>query len=190
MEALACNGKLLADFVPPDARVGCPAVERFGLDFGTTNTSLTWARGEGLPTLCAIDAPAADPRVLRTLLYFSLEEREFVVGQRAIAEYLAEDMQGTLIQSIKTFLADDSFEETWVHDRMWTLEELIAVPFRHVRAAIRALVPDDVLLVVGRPAVFVERPEKEALAQERLRRAAEHAGFSRIAFQYEPIAAG
>jgi len=48
-------------------------VERFGLDFGTTNSSLTWARGEGLPQLCDLDPPAPDPRVLRTLLYFSLE---------------------------------------------------------------------------------------------------------------------
>src|SRR5581483_2950043 len=47
-----------------------------------------------------------------------------------------------------------------------------------------------VLLVVGRPAVFVARPEKEQLAQERLRRAAARAGFDRVAFQYEPIAAG
>src|ERR1043166_7727252 len=119
-------------------------MERFGLDFGTTNTSLTWPRGEALPSLCAIDPPAPDPRVLRTLLYFSLEQRGFVVGQRAIAEYLAEDMQGTLIQSIKTFLADDSFEETWVHDRMYTLEDLVSVVFRHVRATIRTLTADDV----------------------------------------------
>ena len=165
-------------------------MERFGLDFGTTNTSLTWARGEALPVLCAIDPSAPDPRVLRTLLYFSLEQRGFVTGQRAIDEYLAEDMQGTLIQSIKTFLADESFEETWIQDRMWTLEDLLAVPFRHVRGAIRALTPDDVLVVVGRPAVFVERPDKERLAQERLRRAAERAGFGRLEFQYEPIAAG
>jgi hypothetical chaperone protein len=38
--------------------------------------------------------------------------------------------------------------------------------------------------------VFVERPEKEQLAQERLRRAAQRAGFGRVEFQYEPIAAG
>ena len=113
-----------------------------------------------------------------------------MVGRRAVDEYLAEDMQGTLIQSIKTFLADESFEETWIYDRSWTLEDLLAVPFRHVRQAIRGLTTADVLLVVGRPAVFVERPEKEALAQERLRRAAERAGFGRVEFQYEPIAAG
>src|SRR6185369_12770365 len=99
---------------------------------------------DGRVVLCDLDDAASNSRVLRSILYFSPEKRDFVVGQRAIDEYLAEDMQGTLIQSIKTFLADESFEETWIHDRMWTLEELLAVPFRHVRAAIRALTPDDV----------------------------------------------
>jgi len=55
------------------------SMERFGLDFGTTNTSLTRARGEALPVLSAIDPPAPDPRVLRALLYFSLEQRGLVV---------------------------------------------------------------------------------------------------------------
>src|ERR1051326_4740906 len=99
-------------------------MERFGLDFGTTNTSLTWARGEALPVLCAVDPLAPDARVLRTLLYFSLEQRGFVVGQRAIDEYLAEDMQGTLIQSIKTFLDDEPFEETRGPARLWQLAAL------------------------------------------------------------------
>lgn len=165
-------------------------MERFGLDFGTTNTSLTWAGRDGMPAFVDVDPVAPDPRVLRTLLYFSLEARGFVVGQRAIDEYLAEDMQGTLIQSIKTFLGDDTFAETWIHDRMYALEDLIAIAFRHVRAAIRELTPDDVLLVVGRPAIFVARPEKEQRAHERLRKAAALAGFERVAFQYEPIAAG
>jgi hypothetical chaperone protein len=166
-------------------------VERFGLDFGTTNTSLAWARGDGPPVLCDLDSLAPDPRVLRSLLYWSLVERDLVSGQRAIAQYLAEDMQGRLIQSMKTFLADDSFEDTWIHDRFWTLEELIAVLFRHVRAAIRARAdPDDVRLVVGRPAIFVHRPEREALARERVRRAAARAGFVDLGFEYEPIAAG
>jgi hypothetical chaperone protein len=165
-------------------------MQSFGLDFGTTNSSLTWVRHDGRVLLCPLDPPAPDPRVLRSLLYFSLESRGFVVGQRAITEYLSEDMQGTLIQSIKTFLADDSFEQTWINDRFYRLEDLIAVIFRHVHNAIRALTDEDVLLVVGRPAIFVERPERERLAQERLRRAANLAGFERLEFQYEPIAAG
>lgn len=165
-------------------------MQRFGLDFGTTNSSLTWAHAEGDVALCDLDLLAINPRVLRSLIYFSLEARDFVVGQRAIDEYLAEDMQGTLIQSIKTFLADNSFEQTWINDRYYKLEDLIAVIFRHVRATIAARTPEDVALVIGRPAIFVERPEKEALAQDRLRKAAQLAGFFELQFQYEPIAAG
>ena len=165
-------------------------MEYFGLDFGTTNSSLSWARRDGQVALCDVDLPALNPRVLRSLLYFSLDERDFVVGQRAISEYLREDMQGTLIQSIKTFLADNSFERTWVYDRFYALEDLIAVVFRHVRAAIAKLTAGDVSLVVGRPSVFVDRLEKEQIAQDRLRKAAQLAGFFDIEFQYEPIAAG
>jgi len=165
-------------------------VERFGLDFGTTNTSLSWGRGDGLPELCPLDPAAVDPRVLRTLLYYSIERRGFVVGQRAIGEYLAEDMEGTLIQSIKTFLGSELFEDTWIHDRMYTLEDLIAVVLREVRAAIRTLTPADVRLVLGRPAVYVTQPEREQLARRRLERAAALAGFAAIEFEYEPIAAG
>ena len=164
--------------------------ERFGLDFGTTNSSLAWARDGEPPVLCALDMRAANAHVLRSLLYYSLEERGFVVGQRAIDEYLAEDMQGTLVQSVKTFLADDSFEETWVYDRFYKLEDLIAVALRHVHAAIRELGADDVSLVIGRPAVFVDRPERESLARDRMRKAAALAGFAGVTFAYEPIAAG
>jgi len=166
-------------------------MQRFGLDFGTTNSSLAWAREDGEIVFSDLDPRAVNPRVLRSLLYFSLEERAFVVGQRAIDEYLAENMQGTLIQSIKTFLATESFEQTWINDRYYRLEDLIAVIFRHVHAAIRDLTDDeDVALVMGRPAIYVARPEREALAHERLRKAAQLAGFFDIQFQFEPVAAG
>jgi hypothetical chaperone protein len=167
-------------------------MHRFGLDFGTTNSSLAWARPDGEIVFCDLDPRAVNPRVLRSLLYFSLEERGFVVGRRAIDEYLAENMQGTLIQSIKTFLATGTFEQTWIHDRYWRLEDLIAVLFRHVRAAVRRLTgsDDEVALVMGRPAIYVDRPEREALAHERLRRAAQLAGFFDLQFQFEPVAAG
>jgi hypothetical chaperone protein len=166
-------------------------LQYFGLDFGTTNTSLAWVREHESVTLCRLDPPAPKPDVLRSLLYYSLEERSFIVGQRAIDEYLAEDMQGTLMQSIKTFLADDSFEETFVHDRFYRLEDLIGIVFRHIQTVIGELTPDeDALVVIGRPAVFVDQPGKEALAQERMRRAAQLARFFNVRFLYEPIAAG
>jgi hypothetical chaperone protein len=165
-------------------------MQYFGLDFGTTNSSLAWARPDGSVQLCDLDAGAPNLRVLRSLLYYSLEARGFIVGQGAIDEYLAEDMQGTLIQSVKTFLADDSFEETFVHDRTYKLEDLISFFFRHVRQVVRTLTDDDVTLVVGRPAVFLDDPERETRARERMTRAAHLGQFFTVDFQYEPIAAG
>lgn len=165
-------------------------MQYFGLDFGTTNSSLAWVRPDGSVTLCDLDPLAPNLRVLRSLLYFSPEKRDFVVGQAAIAEYLEENMQGTLIQSIKTFLADDSFEQTWIHDRFYKLEDLIAVIFQHVRRVINKLTDEDTVVVIGRPAVNVERPQKEAVAQDRLRKAAQLAGFFSVEYVYEPIAAG
>lgn len=165
-------------------------MQRFGLDFGTTNSSLAWAHDDGRVILCDLDALAPNPRVLRSLLYYSPEKRDFVVGQRAIDEYLREDMQGTLIQSIKTFLADNSFEQTWINDRYYKLEDLIAVIFQEVRQAIRSLCGGEAVIVIGRPAVNVHHPEKEAVAQERLRKAAQLAGFFDVDYLYEPIAAG
>ncbi len=165
-------------------------MQYFGLDFGTTNSSLAWVRPDGSVTLCDLDLQAPNHHVLRSLLYYSLDARGFVVGQRAIDEYLAEDMQGTLVQSIKTFLADDSFEETFVHDRFYKLEDLISFFFRQVHQVVRTLTDDEVHLVIGRPAVFVDRPEKEDLARQRMTRAAQLGQFFHVDFQYEPIAAG
>jgi hypothetical chaperone protein len=43
---------------------------------------------------------------------------------------------------------------------------------------------------MGRPAVYVDRPDREELAHQRLRRAAQLAGFFDLQFQFEPVAAG
>ncbi|HLM46699.1 MAG TPA: Hsp70 family protein, partial [Myxococcaceae bacterium] len=61
---------------------------------------------------------------------------------------------------------------------------------RRVREAVGAQVgapPDSVTL--GRPALFSSEPEADALAEQRLRKAAEVAGFTQIQFLIEPIAA-
>jgi hypothetical chaperone protein len=44
-------------------------------------------------------------------------------------------------------------------------------------------------VVLGRPVVFSEDAEKDALAQSRLEKAARKAGFKQIHFQFEPVAA-
>jgi len=43
---------------------------KFGLDFGTTNSSISMAQGNKSIVL-PVDMTASDPRVVRSMLYFS-----------------------------------------------------------------------------------------------------------------------
>jgi hypothetical chaperone protein len=156
-----------------------------GLDFGTSNTALALPDGTVLP----IDPAAADARLFRSVLFFPEDEREVYAGTAAITRYL-EDMAGRFIQSVKSFLHSSSFRATQVKGRTYTIEELVALLLRRVRENATARLggaPEAVVL--GRPAVFTPDPEADALAEKRLRRAAELAGFTHIEFLIEPIAA-
>jgi len=156
-----------------------------GLDFGTSNSAIALPSGQ----ILAIDRAAAEPRLFRSVLFFPEGEPETHVGAEAIARYL-DDGEGRFIQSIKTHLPSATFTATQIRSRRLKLEELIAILIGRLRKnaeeqAGHAL--DSVVL--GRPAVFSTDPKLDALAEDRLRRAAELAGFAKIRFLIEPIAA-
>ena len=156
-----------------------------GLDFGTSNTAAALPDGTVLP----IASGTSEPRLFRSVLFFPEDERTVYAGAPAITRYL-EDNAGRFIQSVKSFLHSRSFRATQVHGRTWTIEELVALLLRRVREAVGAQVgtaPEAVTL--GRPALFSPEPEADALAEQRLRKAAEVAGFTQIQFLIEPIAA-
>lgn len=156
-----------------------------GLDFGTSNTAAALPDGTVLP----LQPHTPEPRLFRSVLFFPDDEREIYAGADAITRYL-EDNTGRFIQSVKSFLHSNSFRATQVKGRTYTIEELVAVLLRRVREAAGAHLggaPDAVVL--GRPAVFTPDPEADALAQQRLGRAAGLAGFTQVEFLIEPIAA-
>lgn len=156
-----------------------------GLDFGTSNTAAALPDGTVLP----LQPHTAEPRLFRSVLFFPDDEQLIYAGADAIQRYL-EDNTGRFIQSVKSFLHSTSFRATQVKGRTYTIEELVAVLLRRVRDAAGAHMggpPEAVIL--GRPAVFTPDPEADALAQQRLLRAAELAGFQRVQFLIEPIAA-
>jgi hypothetical chaperone protein len=156
-----------------------------GLDFGTSNTAAALPDG----TVLSIASGTAEPRLFRSVLFFPEDERTVYAGAPAITRYL-EDNAGRFIQSVKSFLHSRSFRATQVHGRTWTIEELVAVLLRRVREAVAAEVGEPVESVtLGRPALFSPEPEADALAEQRLRKAAEVAGFTHIQFLIEPIAA-
>ncbi len=153
-----------------------------GLDFGTSNSAVALATGE----VIVLEPPA---NLSRSVLFFPEETTETLAGGEAIARYL-EDNAGRFIQSMKTWLPSTSFTRTQIRNRTLTLEELIAVFLRHLRAqAARACGHDLDEVVLGRPARFSADPATDAFAEQRLRRAAGLAGFQQVTFVIEPIAA-
>jgi len=98
---------------------------------------------------------------------------------------------GRLLRSLKSVLSSD-YEGTTIFDRFYTLEELIAVYLRGLRERVEVEMGEPVEgVVLGRPVTFVggEEDVNNRRAEERLRRAAEMAGFGDVAFELEPVAA-
>ena len=65
----------------------------YGIDFGTTNTSLALSRDGSLVDLIDLDKTATDPTVLRSVIYIS-PKKEFLFGSQAIQAYLVDVAQG------------------------------------------------------------------------------------------------
>lgn len=131
-----------------------------------------------------------------TLMYFPharsfhAKTREHFFGQEAIDRYIGDNMDGRLLQAIKTILPDDTFTETIINDQTYTIEQLVAHHLANLKVrADRATGVDTREVILGRPAIFHRDPERDQLAEKRLRDAARLAGFETVHFQFEPIAA-
>lgn len=160
----------------------------YGIDFGTSNSSITIWDVERR-------ALVRDPRIAgveSSFMYFpyTLRKDPPLIGNAAKLRYVQDEMRGRFFQAIKTILPNRTFSETIVNNQPFLLEDLIAFFLRYLKAKGDAVTGQDVKRVVmGRPAVFSDDPDEDRLAQERLHRAAQLAGFEEIHFQYEPIAA-
>jgi hypothetical chaperone protein len=152
-----------------------------GIDFGTSNTAVATPSGEVL----RIDHGGA---LFRTVLFFPEDSGETLAGYEAIERY-QDDNAGRFIQSMKTWLPAQSFSRTQLRNRTLSLEELIAIFLRKVGDAVKQQGHSTDAVVLGRPARFSTDPKVDAFAQERLRKAAELAGFGDVRFLIEPIAA-
>ena len=160
----------------------------YGIDFGTSNSAVTiWN--------ATTRALVRDPRIAgvdASFLYFPKATGRSgpVLGNAAKRRYVEDEMRGRFFQAIKTILPFTTFTETVIDNQTYTIEDLIAIFLKHLKTRADAVTGQDVKRVVlGRPAVFSTEPAEDELAEERLRRAAQLAGFSEIHFQYEPIAA-
>ncbi len=160
----------------------------YGIDFGTTNSALAIYN----ETTRKIEHTLLIP----SLIYFA-EHRNadsspnFVVGEEAIAAYLAEGMKGRFIKSVKQVLSRPSFTETRIQNRRYNAADLVAIILSELKLRADRLTGQDVRKsVIGRPVHFDDdNASKDSLAQIRLSKAASLAGFEDVRFQFEPIGA-
>lgn len=161
----------------------------YGIDFGTSNSLLSASDGKKIIEAIPLDPDAEDVRILRSVLFFP-DRKNVYFGKKAIDEFIANDLEGRLIRSIKKFLPVQSFAGTFIADRLVSLEDIIATFLTEMRKRGNAYFKEDVKSVVlGRPAKFSENKDLDDLAQKRLENAAKKAGFQHIEFLPEPVAA-
>lgn len=177
-------------------------MERFiGLDFGTTNSALALARPDGGSELVRFATREGPSSTFRSVLFFDpseLDPRAGVkafAGPQALEHYRDTQTPGRLIQSLKSYLATDLLRSTTVFERTYTLEELIALILRGIRAQCGDALGDPASvvrgLVVGRPVKFsnADTAADEQRALDRLRAALALAGIEDVTFEYEPVGA-
>src|SRR5436190_7588719 len=104
-----------------------------GLDFGTTNSSIAAAENERSSTTVQFRTAGGTTDTYRSVLYFEPKSAG-CSGPLAIERYLTADEKGRLIQSLKSFLASRLFTSTSVFGRQYTLEDLITIMLRDLRA--------------------------------------------------------
>jgi hypothetical chaperone protein len=173
-------------------------VPSIGIDFGTTNSTVACATGKSQVELVAFPTRAGETFSFRSLLYLQQVKQagrsktHTWTGPSAIEHYLAAENKGRLIQSLKSYLSDRTLTGTAVFGRHCTLEDLISRILADLRQhAERQFHTPIRYAMVGRPVRFVgaETEEDETFALGRLRRAFTEAGFERIDFEMEPVAA-
>ncbi|AMP97511.1 Heat-shock protein [Pedobacter cryoconitis] len=160
----------------------------YGIDFGTTNSALSIYDEEKKEIISTITVPS--------LLYFQQEQSatlplNYVVGENAIDAYLSDGMKGRFIKSIKQILSRSSFIETRIHNKRYNASDLVALILKDLKTKADEIIGYDCQkAVIGRPVFFDDdSASKDTLAQTRLSKAAENAGFTAVRFQFEPIGA-
>lgn len=173
---------------------GMLPAQAVGIDFGTTNSVIARASGDGQAELVDFAAPGGASSVFRSALCFWQDDAAggglaHEAGPWAIAEFLDFPQGSRFLQSFKSVAASRAFEHATLFEKRLRFEELGQVFLKHLLAhggeGLRNL-PQRI--VVGRPVRYVGSHPDAALA--RARYDAMFALLGRdIHYVYEPLGA-
>jgi hypothetical chaperone protein len=159
-----------------------------GIDFGTTNSVVTALGAGGEVRVLR----RATEEVFRSILCFWRDgagHLRHAAGPDGIAAYLEDPLEARLILSMKSYLAQKSFQETRILGRPYSLEALVGLFLRELLAPFAGDMAG-ARVIVGRPVRFVGETADDALGEARLRAGFAAAGLPDVQVELEPAAAG
>jgi hypothetical chaperone protein len=159
-----------------------------GIDFGTSNSAAALMDANGTLQVMRLDGARAE---MPTAVFFASETQTVLFGSEAMQAYLSGN-EGRLMRSLKSLLGSALMDElTVVNGQGMRFFDIVVLFFKELKRRCEAQVGQPLAhAMLGRPVHFVDdNPERDALAQETLGRAAKQAGFTHIGYQLEPIAA-
>jgi hypothetical chaperone protein len=168
--------------------MGAAVRPALGIDFGTSNSAVSFVGPQGLARLVSLEGEAT---AMPTAVFFNSEDHSTHFGREAMALYLA-GVEGRLMRSLKSLLGSSLLdEETAVAGGMLSFRAIISRFLGELRGrAGRQLASEPRRAVIGRPVHFVDDDaERDKRAQAALEQAAATAGFDEVSFELEPIAA-
>jgi hypothetical chaperone protein len=166
-----------------------------GIDFGTTNTVVALARPGEKPRAVMFRDDTELSDIYRSVLCFehlstSRHDVAASAGLKAIHGYLTSAHETRFIQSFKSHVASELFDETRIFGRGYRFEDLLAVFFRHlIGDADDQFDAQGACVVSGRPVAFVGSAPDELLALRRYDEAYRRVGIAEPAYVYEPVGA-
>ncbi|WP_315835259.1 Hsp70 family protein [Bradyrhizobium prioriisuperbiae] len=168
-------------------------VVSIGIDFGTSNTVIALATGDGRVEGIRFDHGGSSHSVYPTAMCFWEEgpgNVRVAGGPWAIAQFLEGDSVHRFIQSFKTFAASSAFNFTQIFRNRYKFEDLLATFLRTVArnagAGFELAAPT---IMVGRPVRFAGGNPDDALAMQRYQTAFDTLGAGHARYVYEPVGA-
>lgn len=158
-----------------------------GLDFGTSNSTVGLAAGNGF-ALCPLEGAQV---TLPSSIFFDYEEHRPRFGRDGTAAYI-DGTEGRLLRALKSVLGSTLIDETTqVNRRQVPVREIIGLFIRHLKQTAEHHLGREIdQVVLGRPVRFVDHDdEADARAEAELVAIARAQGFRHIELQFEPVAA-
>jgi hypothetical chaperone protein len=158
-----------------------------GLDFGTSNSTVSLVRG-ARPQLVPVEG---DRSTIPSAVFFGSSRKEVAFGREAIARYTDGEV-GRFMRAIKSILGYGLFhEKTPIQGKRVALSKVLTLFLANLKRAAENCAGEEIpAAVLGRPVQFIENDAAaDRRAQDDLAQAARSVGFRNIEFQYEPIAA-